>query len=244
MLKRHEDAYGQGLFDQFSGKPAVGIVERDDGYFAASQGFAAYLSDYRDWPAHYQQAMKYVRGRVLDIGCGAGKHCLYLQDRGCDVTGLDNSPGALKVCRLRGLKKTRLLSITQVTRRLGEFDTILMLGNNFGLFGSFERARWLLRRLKRITSDRARIVAESNDPYRTEEPEHLAYHRRNRRRGRMGAQIRLRVRYRKYATPWFDYLLVSKEEMQRILAGTGWSVQRFLNSEGSPYIAVTEKEPA
>lgn len=244
MLKDHEDAYGHGLLDYFSGKPAVEIVQRDDGYFNASQGFGGYFTDYKDWSRHCKRAIKYVRGRVLDIGCGAGRHSLYLQKAGFDVLGIDNSPLAIKVCRRRGLKRARVLSITQVTSKLGKFGTILMLGNNFGLFGSFKRARWLLRRFKGVTSENAHIIAESNDPYKTEEPEHLAYHRFNRKRGRMGGQIRMRVRYRVYATAWFDYLLVSKDEMQGILAGTGWAVKRFIDSAGSAYVAVIEKQSA
>ena len=188
--------------------------------------------------------MKFVRGRTLDVGCGAGRCCLYLQQRCHQVTGIDVSPLAIKTCRARGVKDARVLPFTRINRRLGTFDTILMMGNNFGLFGSRLRARWLLRRLHGLTSPQARIVAETLDVHQTDNPDHLSYTRWNCRRGRMPGQIRLRVRYGNLRTPWFDYLLVSREEMRRILAGTGWSVQRFLNSEGSPYIAVTEKEPA
>ncbi|MFQ5871357.1 MAG: methyltransferase type 11, partial [Candidatus Geothermarchaeales archaeon] len=117
-----------------------------------------------------------------------------------------------------------------------------MLGNNFGLFGSFRRARWLLRRFHGMTTEGARIVAESNDPRKTTLREHLEYHDLNRRRGRMPGQLRIRVRYRKHVTPWFDYLLVSKGEMEEILGGTGWGVRRYLDSEGSVYIAIIEKE--
>ena len=47
---------------------------------------------------------------------------------------------------------------------LGEFDTVVMFGNNFGLFGNPRRARWLLQRLRNLTSPAARIVAESRNP--------------------------------------------------------------------------------
>ena len=73
-----------------------------------------------------------------------------------------------------------------------------------------------------MTSSKGRIVAMSSDTYRTDNPDHLAYHARNRERGRMSGQLRLRVRYKKYAMPWFDYLIVSKVEMESILEGTGW----------------------
>lgn len=57
----------------------------------------------------------------------------------------------------------------------------------------------------------------------------------------MSGQMRARVRYRRYCTPWFDYLIVSPDEMKAILTGTGWRVRRYLKSGGSVYVAVIEK---
>jgi cyclopropane fatty-acyl-phospholipid synthase-like methyltransferase len=237
-MKDFQDAYGHEVYDHLLGKGGFEIVERDDGYFDATPGPRMYFSEYRDWPAIEKKAMRFVRGRVLDIGCGAGRHSLYLQNKGFDVLGIDNSPLAIKVCKLRGLKRVQVMPITKITSKLGRFSTILMLGNNFGLFGSFKRARWLLQRFHSIAEEKARIIAGTRDIYQTDEPQHLEYHERNRRRGRMPGQIRLRIRYKKYVTPWFDYLMVSQEEMHEILEGTGWKVERFLEGEGGMYIAV------
>jgi SAM-dependent methyltransferase len=242
-MKPCGDAFGHMIADFHSGNRAgQEIVERDDGYFDATGGPRAYFREYHDWPPHEKNAMKYVRGAVLDIGCGAARHSLHLQREGFDVTGIDVSPRALKVARERGLKRTRLISITQVGAALGAFDTVLMLGNNFGLFGSLTRARWLLRRFKRLTTGDARIIAESNNIYETTNPWHLRYQKQNRRRGRMSGQVRIRVRYHTHVTPWFDYLLVSQEEMKKVLKGTGWHVARFVESGSAPYIGVIEKD--
>jgi len=242
-MRSRDDAFGRMIYDYERGDRSGGeIVERDDGYFDVSGGPAAYFREYKSWSPHERKAMQYVRGRVLDIGCGAGRSALYLQSRGHDVLGIDVSPLAVKVARQRGLRSARVLSITKVGPELGEFETILMMGNNFGLFGSRKRARWLLRRFKRITTDDARVIAESVHVYRTADPDHRRYHRMNRERGRMGGQIRIRVHYQAYVTPWFDYLFVSQSEMKELLAGTGWHVGRFLDSGGPSYIAVIEKD--
>jgi len=242
-VRSHQDAYGHMLADyQIGRRFGREVVERDDGYVDAAGGPAAYFRTYREWPVHEKKAMRYVRGRVLDIGCGAGRHSLYLQERGHDVVGIDASARAIQVSRARGLEHARVLSVTQVSPRLGTFDTILMLGNNFGLFGNLRRARWLLGRFRRFTADSARIITESNDLHRTANPWHLRYHRLNRARGRLPGRLRIRVRYLAYATPWFEYLLVSPDEMELVLSGTGWRAVRFIESDGPAYIAVIEKE--
>jgi SAM-dependent methyltransferase len=241
-LTKQQDAFGAAMYDRLLGKGGYEVDERDDGLVGILARPSAYLADYKDWPAHQKRAIALTRGRVLDIGCGAGRVCLHLQQKGFDVMGVDISPLAIKVCKLRGVKKAKVLSITEVTRKLGECDTILMYGNNFGLFGSFKRARWLLRRFHKMTAAQARIMAESNDPYQTKRRCHLIYQKCNRRRGRMSGQLRIRIRYLTHATPWFDYLLVSKDEMRAILTGTGWKITRFFDSNNSVYIAVLEKE--
>jgi hypothetical protein len=122
------------------------------------------------------------------------------------------------------------------------FDTVVMFGNNFGLFGSFKRARWLLRRFHSITNPNAVILAETLDPYETTQPEHLEYHRFNRRRGRMSGQIRLRVLFKKHRSPWFDYLFVSQDELRQILKNTGWHLRATIKSDGPVYVAVIDKQ--
>ena len=245
MLKDSQDAYGHQLYDFFKGRHVIETVERDDGLIDPSETLPQYyLSEYKDWTSRERQATRYVKGRVLDIGCGAGRWSLYLQKKGHDVLGIDISPLAVKVCKLRGLRNVMVKSISEVDSRLGRFDTILMIGNNFGLFGGPERARQLLRRFYDMTSPEARIIAESLDIYKPPiDPVHRRYHLQNRRRGRMPGQVRIRIRYQTYATPWFDYLLVSKPEMNRILQGTGWKIKKFIESTASPaYIGIMGKE--
>lgn len=242
MLKDYQDAHGHEIYDYLNGRGGYEIVERDDGYVDDSGGAKDYFAEYKDWPPHQKKAIQYARGRVLDIGCGAGRCLLYLQQKGLDVMGIDISPLAVKVCKRRGIQNVGVLSITQVSSKLGVFDTIIMFGNNFGLFANCDRARRFLKRFHKVTSAKARIIAESGDPYQTNMPEHLQYHKLNRKRGRMPGQVRIRVRYKKYVTPWFDYLLVSKNEMADILNGTGWRIEQLFVSTWAPYAVVIGKE--
>ena len=238
-MREDQDAVGRGYLDILNGKEDAEIViDRDDGHSNVGMDCRNYFADYEDWPALHKKAVEYARGRVLDVGCGAGRHALYLQRKGHEVVGIDDSPLAIQVCKARGLADARVLRFSQIGPKLGTFDTVIMLGNNFGLFASATRAKRLLKRLNAMTSQDARIIAESRDPYQTTEPSHLAYHERNRARGRMGGQVRMRARYAGCTTPWFDYLLASREEMMSLLDGTGWHVAEFIDSDASLYLAV------
>lgn len=242
-LAIEKDAFGHALLDYLitkNGKINV-VTERDDGYIDVSR-IESYFYEYNNWPIYEKKAMGYIKGRVLDIGCGAGRNALYLQRKGFDVIGIDISPLAIKVCKHRGVKKAMVLSFTEVNSKLGKFDTVLMFGSNFGLFENSRRAKWLLKRLFKLTSERGKIIAETLDPYKTDKPEHLVYHKLNKKKGRMAGQVRIRLRYKKFINPWFDYLFVSKKEMETILKDTGWKVSQFIESQGAVYIAIIEKK--
>jgi len=242
-MKLSEDTYGQEIWAYYKGDSSiVEIVERDDGFIGKSGGPKAYFDEYKDWKPHEKKAMKLVKGRVLDIGCGAGRHSLYLQKKGFDVTGIDNSPLAIKVCKLRGLKKARVLPIEKISFRNSAFDTILMMGNNFGLFGNPKRAKVLLKKLYKMTSDDALIIAENLDPYKTKDPVHLNYLKANKKKGIMPGRIRIRVRFKNLIGKWFEYLLVSHKEMEDILKGTGWKIKKTIKFSGSLRITVIGKE--
>lgn len=237
-----DDAFGHALLDHLEGRAASEVIERNDGFIDVSaRDIGTYFRLFAEWPAHEQQALGLASGRCLDIGCGAGRVLLELQQRGLDAVGIDVSPLALEVCRRRGARDVRQLSITDIDASVGQFDTILMMGNNFGLFGTPARARRLLRRFLGIAGPDAYILAEVLDPYRTSEPFHLEYHRRNRERGRLAGQLKLRVRYKGYRTRWFEYLFVSEDEMRDILQGTGWVLSAIIPSTGAIYVGVLER---
>lgn len=244
-MKKSADAYGQQLLAQYEHKtPTAEIIERDDDYIDTGSDAGLYFSEYADWTEAEKRAVAFARGRVLDIGCGAGRHALHLQAQGFDVTGIDNSPGAIKVCKLRGLKRTFVRSIEDVDKfKPNSFDTIQMLGNNFGLFGSFENARQTLKKFARITAPDAQIIAGTRNPYLTTESAHLEYHRLNKRRGRMSGQLGMRVRFGKTVGEWFDYLFVSPTEMEEILKETNWQIKEFIEPEAASYFAIIGKKP-
>jgi SAM-dependent methyltransferase len=155
---------------------------------------------------------------VLDVGCGAGRVSLHLQERGHDVVAIDESPLAVEVTRRRGVRHAEALALAELDDSLGLFDTILVLRNNFGLDG-FER-------LAERTRAGGRVLTDSVDPARVELP---------------AGDHRFRVRWQRFASPWFRYVMASPAELERLVAGMGWQVVRVLD-DGSPrFVAVLER---
>ena len=242
-----EDPYGRCLLDYHHGKDpsATEVYERSDGYVNVGWGGKVYFSNFKDWLKIEQLAMQSVQGLTLDIGCGGGRHSAYLKQQGFEVVAIDNSPGAIQVCRERGLCHAFVLPATQIGRLpFKHFQTILMLGNNFGLCANFKTAIWMLKRLRSITTPDALIVAETRNPYHTKQRVHLRYHRHNRQRSRMAGQVRLRVRYCELKSGWFDYLFVSEKEMGQIAGLGGWRIKQSLKGDEGSYIAILEKLPS
>jgi SAM-dependent methyltransferase len=238
------DAFGRALLDWVRGGSEPEVYERDDGFIDVGAGPELFLADSRGWPAPERQAMRFVRGGVIDVGCGGGRVALHLQERGHGVVALDASPLAVKATRLRGVEETWCMSIDALTEHIGALDTVVLFGNNFGILGTPERSRKVLTAWAKRMPSGARILAESTSPYSGGAPGiDRRYYQRNRAHGRLPGQARLRVRYRDWATPWFWWFFASPREMAQIVRGTGWHQSRVLaSSPQDPYVAVLEKD--
>jgi len=174
-------------------------------------------------------ALTFARGRVLDVGCGAGRHALALLERGHVVVGLDVSPLALAVARRRGVQHTVWAAATAPPFAAASFDTFLLLGNNLGLAGDVEGTVAMLRRLRRLARPGGVLIASCRDPAATENPVHLAYHERNRARGRPIGQVTLREEYAGQLSLWFDLLLLTSAEATALAERVGWRMAQLLS---------------
>lgn len=216
------------------------VVERDDG-FVSTSSIEGYFAPVRHWATAERRALRLARGPVLDVGCGAGRVALALQARGREVLGIDVSPLAVEVARRRGVRDARVLGVSAVDEHVGRFRTVVLYGNGFGLLGTPAKARRLLRRLLGVTTADARILAASTDIYATDDPLLRGFQERNRARGRMAGQLRIRVRHRYWATPWFDFLLVSPEEQAALALEGGWRLARVVRGDDPYYVGVLER---
>ena len=230
-----EDAFGRALLAQFDGRRARPIIERDDGFIAADD--SDYFGPVTDGDESWAWIRDRITGRVLDIGAGAGRASLALQEVDVDVVALDVSPGAVEVCRRRGVVRTFLGDVEDLAAVApGTVETFVGIGNNLGLMGGADRAPNFFAALDRLRAPGARLVGTMLDPYATDVAAHLRYHEQNRRAGRLGGVVRVRVRFDDAATPWFELLWASPEELGALAGSCGWELVD-VHSFGASYAA-------
>lgn len=132
------------------------------------------------------------------------------------------------------------MSIGQLPGGLGVFDTVLLLGGNLGLLGTAERGRRLLKKLYRVTSPGGRLLGASRDRTKVEDSSTRSYVSSNLEAGRLSGQQRIRIRYRKFATPFYDYCRITVDELRELITDTGWVISDVLDRGEGIYIALLE----
>ena len=230
------DGFGEALRECWTAGGRTGhsyaTIERDDGFLFITD-VAEYFDDFDKLEQHEQWAVKRAKGRVLDVGCGAGRHAIAAADMGADVVGIDPSPGAVHVSQQRGvhaLKRT----MKEQEPELGTFDCMLLLGYNLGLLESRQEAVEILSSLALKAKVGTRLFGNSLDPAMSSHPDHARYREENRRRGRMPGAYQVRIRHKNLTTDWFDYLYLSSEELEDVIVDTGWEITEK-ETEGQSY---------
>lgn len=155
------DVFGKALLDYQQGNPAGKLVSHSSLGDSEVVPPSYFFRDFPGMPFLEQTALTLARGRVLDIGCAAGCHSLYLQEHSLEVTALDTSPGALQVAAKRGVRQTVLEDILEF--RVGDFDTLLLLMNGIGLAGRRAGITPFLQHLNSLLAPGGQILVDSSD---------------------------------------------------------------------------------
>ena len=117
---------------------------------------------FNQMPRLEQKALSMAKGRVLDIGAGAGCHALALQERGLEVKAIDISPLSCEVMKERGVKDVECVNLFDPQLQ-GKYDTLLLLMNGTGIAGKLNRLSMLLNRLKELLAEGGQILIDSSD---------------------------------------------------------------------------------
>jgi len=210
VIEPARDAFGAALRDYLDGNqvpPLTLDVEGDESGPAMRPEWFFRTFDQWDWWDR-EILSRVDQGPVLDLGSGAGRAGLYFQERGLDVTSVDVSPGAVEVCRRRGLADVRLGDVADPPRDR-RWGAILLLCGNLGLGGSADGTRRLLTRLAELAAPGAVLAGDTVTPDGA-------------------AEVSLRIRYRDLVTPWWPQYNIPASQMTAVVRGTGWNIELHL----------------
>ena len=116
----------------------------------------------RDMPVLERKALDLAKGKILDVGAGAGCHALALQKQNKDVTAIDISPLSCEAMLQRGVSKVQCVNLFDEGFK-GEFGTILLLMNGTGIAGKICNLPKLFKRLKELLASDGQILIDSSD---------------------------------------------------------------------------------
>lgn len=155
-----KDVFGTAILDYQQGNYTEDLVTSTSISEEDTLPLPYLFRDFKEMPLLEQTALKQSKGSVLDVGCGAGSHSLYLKSKGLNVKSIDISEGAIKTCQLRGLEHAQVLDVMDETQT---FDTLLLLMNGSGIFQSLAHTPFVLKHLKTLLNPNGQILIDSSD---------------------------------------------------------------------------------
>ncbi len=156
-----QDILGSALLDYYNGNYTEDLITETNISEEDELPLPYFFRDFSEMPSIEQKALELSKGKVLDVGCGAGSHALYLQGKRLNVTAIDTSSGACEVSRLRGVSDVRNLDLIKLEKET--FDTILLLMNGTGIFQKLEYISVFLTHLKSLLKSNGQILIDSSD---------------------------------------------------------------------------------
>ena len=232
MIKKEKDPMGQAIYRYFHYgdntpiKVNTNITEGED--LPVSYLFRKYS----EMPFLEKEALRLVKGKVLDVGAGSGAHSLYIQNNGFDVTSIDVSELSCEIMKEQGLKNVICNDIW--TFEAEGYDTILFMMNGIGLVKSLEGLQVFLEYIKNFLHPKGQILFDSSDiKYMFHDDEggllvdiNSVYY----------GELEYHLTYKHYNSVPFPWLFVDFDRLRNIAIKFGWNVELINEDDNFHYL--------
>ncbi|MCR9173099.1 MAG: SAM-dependent methyltransferase [bacterium] len=176
---------------------------------------------YKEMPKIEQVALSLCKGKVLDVGAGAGVHAKYLLNQGVTAEAIDISPRAVKYMKNEGIS-ARYANFFEESS--GDYDTLLLLMNGIGIAGTLSKLDAFLLHAKKLVAAHGKIICDSTDIKYLYEDEN----------GGMWVDLsseyygnfQFQMSYKDHQTETFDWLYVDFDNLQEAAKRTGWKAEK------------------
>ena len=230
----HYNPHGQSLLDYQRGNTAAIITVHSASGLKTDVPVGLFFRTPDQFPLE-QQALELCRGRVLDIGAGAGSHALALQARGFAVVALDFLPECVTVMRERGVGEALEADIH--TFVAAPFDTLLSLMNGLAVVPNLAGLQPFLRSLRRLLKPGGQFLLDSTDLRRTGRAQSAAMVAAAERAGRYFGEAELQLEYKGRRGKPFTQLYVDADTLAAHAQAAGWTCEIITQEENGRYLA-------
>jgi len=230
-----KDLFGKAIFDFYTKNSPEDIITETSISEEDEMSVEYLFRNYNEMPKIEQKALQLAKGKILDVGCGAGSHALSLQnERNLEVTAIDISEKAIETCRLRGIKNAKVENILDLEGE--KFDTILLLMNGTGIFGQLKNCNTYLSKLKSLLNPGGQILIDSSDIiYMFDEdedggkwiPSENDYY----------GELVFNISYKGQKEEPFDWLYLDYNTLQNAAISNGLNCELILEGEHYDYLA-------
>lgn len=228
------DIFGAAMLDYLNNTYKEDIVTRSSISEDDTIPVPYLFRSYAEMPIIEQKALNLSKGKVLDIGCGAGSHSLYLQNKNIDVTALDSSKGAIEACKKRGVSKTinaKILEHNSTT-----YDTLLLIMNGIGIVGELNKLGDYLQHLKSLLNTNGQLLLDSSDIiYMFEEDEDGGYWIPPGKD--YYGEVDYEMQYKNEKSDTFPWLYLDYNTLQRAAILNGFNCELIVEGEHYDYLA-------
>ena len=230
-----KDLFGKAILDYQTNNSPEDLITETSISEADEMSVAYLFRNFSEMPKLEQKALQLAKGKVLDVGCGAGSHALELQnERKLDVTAIDISENAVKACQLRGIENVKVANILDLDSE-NKFDTILLLMNGTGIFGTLNETAKYLQKLKSLLNEGGQILIDSSDLiYMFDQDEDGAYSIPA--DGYYG-ELTFTVQYKGETEETFPWLYLDYNTLQNAAIANGLQCELIAEGEHFDYLA-------
>lgn len=232
------DVYGKAILDYLKGENAK-IITYSSVAGKDELPVEHLFRSFEKMPEIERIALKMAKGEILDLGCGAGSHSLYLQEKKFKVKSIDISEGAITACKERGLKNADVIDLWELKSQ--KFDTILSLMNGAGICGSLERLPAFMAHLKSLLRPNGQILIDSSDiiyMFEDEEGE-VELPDLNRYYG----EIEFDLQYKNEKSGSFPWLYIDFYNLKHYAEASGFTCEMVHQGDHYDYLAQLTLDP-
>jgi SAM-dependent methyltransferase len=226
MIEKKGDPVGTAILDYIKTRKPDDIIVSSDICEDDVIPVEVLFRNQNEMPDLELMALESCKGKVLDVGAGAGAHSKELIDRGLDVDSIEISDGAVQYMKSIGLNARK---INFFDLKNEKYDTILMMMNGIGIAGKLSNLENTLLHAKNLLQPGGKILCDSSDiKYLYEDEDGALWVDLN---SEYYGNFRFQMKFKKEKGPWFDWLYVDFENLFNAAKNVGLKAKKILDQD-------------